>query len=69
MSSDSLESFWGTLKNELVHHHHHRYETRAPAKSELPSTSRCFTTASGGIAVLSFAVRPAHVKRLEPLAA
>ena len=28
-----MESFWGTLKNELVHHR--RYETRAQAKSEI----------------------------------
>lgn len=28
-----MESFWGTLKNELVHHR--RYETRVQAKSEI----------------------------------
>jgi len=28
-----MESFWGTLKNELVHHR--RYETRAQAKREI----------------------------------
>ena len=28
-----MESFWGALKNELVHHQ--RYETRAQAKSEI----------------------------------
>ena len=29
----SMESFWGTLKNELVHHR--RYETRAQATAEI----------------------------------
>ena len=28
-----MESFWGTLKNELVHHHH--YRTREEAKKEI----------------------------------
>ena len=28
-----MESFWGTLKNELVHHR--RYETRAQARREI----------------------------------
>ncbi|QPD03624.1 MAG: hypothetical protein Nkreftii_001398 [Candidatus Nitrospira kreftii] len=28
-----MESFWGTLKNELVHHR--RYETREPARREI----------------------------------
>ena len=28
-----MESFWGTLKNELVHHR--RYETRAQAMAEI----------------------------------
>ncbi|HHJ4203561.1 TPA: IS3 family transposase, partial [Aeromonas veronii] len=28
-----IESFWGSLKNELVHHH--RFETRAEAKAAI----------------------------------
>lgn len=28
-----MESFWGSLKNELVHHR--RYETRAEAKASI----------------------------------
>jgi transposase InsO family protein len=28
-----MESFWGTLKNELVHHR--RYDTRAQARREI----------------------------------
>ena len=28
-----MESFWGTLKNELTHHR--RYETRAQARREI----------------------------------
>lgn len=40
-----MESFWGTLKNELVHHR--RYRTRAQAVQEITSTSRYFITGSG----------------------
>lgn len=42
-----MESVWGTLKNELVHHR--RYTTREQARRRLRSTSRCSTTASDGI--------------------
>jgi transposase InsO family protein len=28
-----IESFWGSLKNEMVHHH--RFETRAQAESAI----------------------------------
>jgi len=28
-----MESFWGSLKNELIHHH--RYATRADAKAAI----------------------------------
>lgn len=30
---DQLESFWGTLKNELLHHR--RYDTRAQTRQEI----------------------------------
>lgn len=40
-----IESFWGTLKNELVHHR--RYATRAQVRREITETSTCFTIASG----------------------
>ncbi len=41
-----MESFWGTLKNELVHHR--RYATRAQARHEISSTSSASITVSGG---------------------
>jgi transposase InsO family protein len=42
-----MESFWGSLKNELVHHC--RYATRAEAEASIESTSRYSTTANGAI--------------------
>lgn len=42
-----IESFWGTLKNELVHHR--RFTTRKQAKQEIAEyILTCFTIASGG---------------------
>jgi len=35
-----MESFWGTLKNELVHHR--RYETREQARREIAEYIECF---------------------------
>ena len=42
-----MESFWGTLTNELVHHR--RYETRSRLGESSRSTSRSSITVSGGI--------------------
>ena len=39
-----MESFWGTLKNEL---YHYRYRTREEAIRRSRSTSRFFTIGSG----------------------
>lgn len=41
-----IESFWGTLKNELIYHR--RYATQEQARREILSTSTCSTIASGG---------------------
>ena len=41
-----MESFWGTLKNELVHHR--RYKTREEASGRSPNTSRSSTIGNGG---------------------
>ncbi len=35
-----MESFWGTLKNELVHHC--RFETRQQAKQEISENIEVF---------------------------
>jgi transposase InsO family protein len=40
-----IESFWGRLKNELIHHR--RYTTREQARDEISTLTR-FTIASGG---------------------
>jgi len=40
-----MESFWGSLKNELAHHH--RYQTRANARAAIQEYIELFTTASG----------------------
>jgi hypothetical protein len=40
-----MESFWGTLKNELVHHA--RYATRAEAISDLAEYIEVSTTGNG----------------------
>ncbi len=42
-----MESFWGTLKNELVHHR--RYDTREQARREITGTSRSSIPVSVGI--------------------
>ncbi len=42
-----MESFWGTLKNELVHHR--RYETREQARREITEYIELFITGSGDI--------------------
>ena len=39
-----MESFWGLLKNELVHHR--RFKTRAEAIQAIPNTSKYFTGGS-----------------------
>jgi len=41
-----MESFWGTLKNELVHHR--RYGTKKRPSGRLVSTSRSSITGRGG---------------------
>ena len=40
-----VESFWGRLKNEVMHHQ--RYATRADAKAAIQEYIEAFTTASG----------------------
>ena len=40
-----MESFWGRLKNEVMHHQ--RYATRADAKAAIQEYIEAFTTASG----------------------
>uniref|UniRef100_E6QUY6 Integrase catalytic domain-containing protein n=1 Tax=mine drainage metagenome TaxID=410659 RepID=E6QUY6_9ZZZZ len=42
-----IESFWGSLKNEMIHHQ--RFETLAQAESAIGNTSIFFTTATAGI--------------------
>lgn len=46
-----MESFWGSLKNELVHHQ--RYAIRADAKAAIQETSKAFITASGATRALA----------------
>ena len=40
-----MESFWGTLKNELIHHR--RYRTRAQAIQEIEVASLNWTVFEG----------------------
>lgn len=47
-----MESFWGKLKNELVHHR--RYETRAQAKSEISEYARSSTTGNATFDILIY---------------
>ncbi len=42
-----IESFWGSLKNGMVHHH--RFETRAQAESAIREYMGFFATANAGI--------------------
>jgi transposase InsO family protein len=40
-----MESFWGSLKNELVHHQ--RYATRPTRSLQFGNTLKAFITANG----------------------
>ena len=50
-----IESFWGTLKNELVHHH--RFKTRAEAKAAIQEYIEIFYNRHVGIHYLAMSAR------------
>ncbi len=58
-----MESFFATLKKELVHQE--RYATREEGGRACSSTSRCFTTGCGGIRRSATRVRRGSRKRLD----
>ncbi len=58
-----MESFFATLKKELVHQE--RYATRRKRGRACSSTSRCFTTGCGGIRRSATRVRRGSRKRLD----
>ncbi|AGM44723.1 integrase catalytic subunit [Aeromonas hydrophila ML09-119] len=64
-----IESFWGSLKNELVQHH--RFKTRAEAKAAIQEYIEIFITANVGTHDLAMSARqnsPRDIgERLRPL--
>ena len=56
-----MESFWGTLKNELIHHHH--YRTREEAIKEITEYIEVFYNRQRRQARLGY-LSPAAYERL-----
>jgi len=56
-----MESFWGSLKNEMIHHQ--RYATRANAEAAIKEYIEIFYNASGAIHALATCRRP-HLPKI-----